>query len=174
MLVCFLNKSGDANMSSFVVSLWVFVLRCVGAGSLSNVSCNASVVSMRMRPHLLLFGCPVFSCLMLKSPVMIVFWYLDAMFVMSVGSGFCLGQYIVAIWIGVLFCAVMRMAWCRFLLPFVMLTGGNSVMVMSDLCRMATPLSMLSVGTEILYVAVAVFIVLRLGFLDSFSVMMSG
>ena len=110
MLVCFWNKPGDANMRSFVVSLCVFVLRCVGAGSLSNVRFNASVVSMRMRPHLLLFGCPVFSCRMLKSPVMMVFWYLDAMFVMSVGSGCFLGQYIVAIWIGVLFCDVMRMA----------------------------------------------------------------
>ena len=55
-----------------------------------------------------------------------------------------------------------------------MLTGGNSAMAMSDLCRMATPLSLLSVGTEMWYVAVAVFIVLLLGFLDSFNVIMSG
>ena len=107
---------------------------------------------------------PKSSCLLLKSPVMIVLSCLSMMPVsILVGGCFC-GQYSVVI------CMESRdvctsMERCKFLVAVVVVIGGSMSASMLFLCIIATPFPMLFVGCVMVYSEI---------FNDSFNLMMSG
>ena len=98
-----------------------------------------------VRPLSSLFACPMSSCLLLKSPVIIVFLCRRIMPSNISLDGFLCGQYIVAICI----CScpvVTSIECCRFVVGFVVFICSSVSFFMLFLCIIHIPCPVLSPG----------------------------
>ena len=114
----FFASSGEENIRSFTSCLPVLSFVYVGSLSLSIVYLCTLMVLISVRPLSSLFACPMSSCLLLKSPVIIVFLCRRIMPSKISFDGFLCGQYIVVICI----CScpvVISIGCCRFVVGFV-------------------------------------------------------
>ena len=93
----FFAISGEENITSFTSCLPVLSLVYVGSLSFSIVYLCVLMVLISVRLLSSLFACPMSSCSLLKSPVIIVFLCLCIMPSKISFDGFFCGQYIVAI-----------------------------------------------------------------------------
>ena len=124
----FFAISGEENIRSFTSCLPVLSLVYVGSLSFSIVYLCALMLLMSVRPLSSLFACPMSSCLLLKSPVIIVFLCLRIMLSKISCDGFFCLLYIVAICI----CScpvVISIECCRFVVFVVYICSSVSVFV---------------------------------------------
>ena len=166
----FFVSSGEENIRSFTSCLPVLSLVYVGSLSFSIVYLCALIVLISVRPLLSLFSCPMSSCLLLKSPVIIMFLCRRIMPSNISFDGFLCGQYIVAICI----CScpvVISIECCRFVVGFVVFICSSVSVFMLFLCIIHIPCPVLSPGCVMVQLYIFVF-----GFIFSVSliVMMSG